>query len=254
LRQIVINCYKFHGREDLLPAFTEEDEKANATATANANVSTSITTQYTPTVLHTITNPDGTVSIVQVDPNNPIITLPDGTTAHVQGMATIQTGQGDGTPVHTIQAISESGSQGEVVDLNSVTEATLNSEGQIILTGEDGHGYPISVSGVITVPVTASMYHTMVANIQHLHTNSDGTVCVTPVVPVPKVEPNNGDNMETLAVTPSGLTTHSMMIQSSGNEGPQVLQVLSLKDATVLTKAMQGIADVKTEETILSDQ
>jgi nuclear respiratory factor 1 len=88
LRQIVINCYKFHGREDLLPAFTEEDEKANATATANANVSTSITTQYTPTVLHTITNPDGTVSIVQVDPNNPIITLPDGTTAHVQGMAT----------------------------------------------------------------------------------------------------------------------------------------------------------------------
>jgi nuclear respiratory factor 1 len=42
LRQIVINCYKFHGREDLLPAFTEEDEKANATATANANVSTSV--------------------------------------------------------------------------------------------------------------------------------------------------------------------------------------------------------------------
>ncbi|CAH0562143.1 unnamed protein product [Brassicogethes aeneus] len=135
LRQIVINCYKFHGREDLLPAFTEEDEKANAAATANAN----ITAQYTPTVLHTITNPDGTVSIVQVDPNNPIITLPDGTTAHVQGMATLQSGQGDGTPVHTIQTISEGG-QGEVVDLNSVTEATLNSEGQIILTAEDGHG------------------------------------------------------------------------------------------------------------------
>lgn len=47
--------------------------------------------------------------------------------------------------------------------------------------------YPVSVSGVITVPVTASMYQTMVANIQHLHTNSDGTVCVTPVVQVPKV-------------------------------------------------------------------
>nr|CAH7726369.1 unnamed protein product [Callosobruchus chinensis] len=189
LRQIVINCYKFHGREDLLPAFTEEDEKANAAATANANMST----QYGPTVLHTITNPDGTMSIVQVDPNNPIITLPDGTTAHVQ------------------------------------------------------------VSGVITVPVSASMYQTMVANIQHLHTNSDGTVCVTPVVQVPKVEPNTGDSMETLTVTPSGLTTHSMMIQGSGNDGPQVLQVLSLKDATVLTKAMHGMADIKTEE-IISDQ
>lgn len=29
LRQIVINCYKFHGREDLLPAFNEEDDKSN---------------------------------------------------------------------------------------------------------------------------------------------------------------------------------------------------------------------------------
>ncbi|XP_019765390.1 DNA-binding protein Ewg isoform X9 [Dendroctonus ponderosae] len=244
LRQIVINCYKFHGREDLLPAFTEEDEKANAAATSNAN----ITTQYAPTVLHTITNPDGTVSIVQVDPNNPIITLPDGTTAHVQGMATLQSGNGDGS-VHTIQTISEGGSQGEVVDLNSVTEATLNSDGQIILTAEDGH-----VSGVITVPVSASMYQTMVANIQHLHTNSDGTVCVTPMVQVPKVEPNNGDNIETLTVTPSGLNTHTMMIQGAGTDGPQVLQVLSLKDATVLTKAMQGLSDVKTEETVISDQ
>ncbi|XP_050314062.1 DNA-binding protein Ewg isoform X2 [Anthonomus grandis grandis] len=262
LRQIVINCYKFHGREDLLPAFTEDDEKANACATANA----SITTQYTPTVLHTITNPDGTVSIVQVDPNNPIITLPDGTTAHVQGMATLQSGNGDGTPVHTIQTISEGNGQGEVVDLNSVTEATLNSDGQLILTAEDGHatlntegqiiltGEDGQVSGVITVPVSASMYQTMVANIQHLHTNNDGTVCVTPVVQVPKVEPNNGDSMETLTVTPSSLNTHTMMIQGSGGDGPQVLQVLSLKEATVLTKAMQGITDVKTEETIISDQ
>lgn len=39
--------------------------------------------QYAPAVLQTITNPDGSVSLIQVDPNNPIITLPDGTTAHV---------------------------------------------------------------------------------------------------------------------------------------------------------------------------
>lgn len=38
LRKIVINCYKFHGREDLLPAFCEEDEKANLLATSNATV------------------------------------------------------------------------------------------------------------------------------------------------------------------------------------------------------------------------
>lgn len=27
MRQIVINCYKYHGREDLLPAFIEDDDK-----------------------------------------------------------------------------------------------------------------------------------------------------------------------------------------------------------------------------------
>lgn len=45
--------------------------------------------QFTHTVLQTIQNPDGTVSLIQVDPNNPIITLPDGTTAQVQGIATV---------------------------------------------------------------------------------------------------------------------------------------------------------------------
>lgn len=40
-------------------------------------------------MLQTITNADGTVSILQCDPNNPIITLPDGTTAQVQGVATV---------------------------------------------------------------------------------------------------------------------------------------------------------------------
>lgn len=55
-------------------------------------------------------------------------------------MFQIQSTQGEGgTPVHTIQTLAE-GAQGEVVDLTSVAEATLNSEGQIILTGEDGHG------------------------------------------------------------------------------------------------------------------
>lgn len=40
-------------------------------------------------MLHSIQNADGTVSIIQVDPNSQIITLPDGTTAQVQGIATV---------------------------------------------------------------------------------------------------------------------------------------------------------------------
>lgn len=58
----------------------------------------------------------------------------------------IQTSQGDG--VHTVQTIAEVGSQGEVVDLNSVTEATLSQDGQIILTSEDGHGKVFMMNGL----------------------------------------------------------------------------------------------------------
>ncbi|XP_043672616.1 DNA-binding protein P3A2 isoform X3 [Vespula pensylvanica] len=248
LRQIVINCYKFHGREDLLPAFSEEDDKSTVLLQQTTPHSSShpshsssqgqsgqsqqqqtMTAQYPTAVLQTITNPDGTVSIIQVDPSNPIITLPDGTTAQVQGVATIHTSQGE------VQALAEvaGGAEGTsvAVDLNSVTEATLGQDGQIILTGEDGHGYPVSVSGVITVPVSASMYQTMVANIQ-----SDGTMqVVTPMVQVPKVEPGNGET-SIEAVTIQG---HPMtMINAAGEH--QVLQVISLKDANVLTKAMQA--------------
>lgn len=255
LRQIVINCYKFHGREDLLPAFSEEDDKSTVLLQQSTPHSSShpshsssqgqsgqsqqqqqtMTAQYPTAVLQTITNPDGTVSIIQVDPSNPIITLPDGTTAQVQGVATIHTSQGE------VQALAEvaGGAEGTsvAVDLNSVTEATLGQDGQIILTGEDGHGYPVSVSGVITVPVSASMYQTMVANIQ-----SDGTMqVVTPMVQVPKVEPGNGET-SIEAVTIQG---HPMtMINAAGEH--QVLQVISLKDANVLTKAMQ--ADVVKDE------
>ncbi|XP_011153564.1 DNA-binding protein P3A2 isoform X3 [Harpegnathos saltator] len=283
LRQIVINCYKFHGREDLLPAFSEEDDKSTvliqqatphssshsqshsssqgqsgqsqqqqtvgvvrlnstdsskgnsspaqiiaASPTALATATQVMTAQYPTAVLQTITNPDGTVSIIQMDPNNPIITLPDGTTAQVQGVATIHTSQGE---VQTLAEVA-GGTEGAsvAVDLNSVTEATLSQDGQIILTGEDGHGYPVSVSGVITVPVSAGMYQTMVANIQ-----SDGTMqVVAPMVQVPKVEPGNGESLEAVTIQGHPMT----MINAAGEH--QVLQVISLKDANVLTKAIQA--------------
>ncbi|XP_037298817.1 DNA-binding protein Ewg isoform X3 [Manduca sexta] len=206
LRQIVVNCYKYHGREDLLPAFTEEDEKGPPTQPMS---------QYAPAVLQTITNPDGSVSLIQVDPNNPIITLPDGTTAQV-----IHSGEGGAAALAGLD-----GESAVAVDLNAVAEATLNHDGQIILTGEDGHGYPVSVSGVITVPVSASMYQSMVASMQ----TQDG-VCVAPLVQVEQ----NGEGLEAISM---GGGVAGVMLQGGGET--QVLQVLSLKDATVLTKAMQ---------------
>ncbi|KAM3958591.1 LOW QUALITY PROTEIN: DNA-binding protein Ewg-like [Aphomia sociella] len=254
LRQIVINCYKYHGREDLLPAFTEDDEKGPPTQPISAcmpgaggaaggagapaggsraqqqavlssqqvcidqmTLADVDMSQYAPAVLQTITNPDGTVSLIQVDPNNPIITLPDGTTAQV-----IHSGEGG---AGVVQALEGEGTV--AVDLNAVAEATLNHDGQIILTGEDGHGYPVSVSGVITVPVSASVYQSMVASMQQ----QDG-VCVGPLVQVEQ----NGEALEAISM---GGGVAQVMLQGGGEA--QVLQVLSLKDATVLTKAMQQV-------------
>lgn len=60
LREIVINCYKFHGREDLLPAFTEEDEKVNSSGGANSNVSSTVG------VLKMHTSGNGTTHKIQI--------------------------------------------------------------------------------------------------------------------------------------------------------------------------------------------
>ncbi|CAK1602496.1 unnamed protein product [Parnassius mnemosyne] len=263
LRQIVINCYKYHGREDLLPAFTEDDDKpqtqpisacmpnassnsSSGSSSGNARSSQQTSavltssqvcidqmtladvdmSQYAPAVLQTITNPDGTVSLIQVDPNNSIITLPDGTTAQV-----IHSGEGG---AGVMQALEGEGAV--AVDLNAVAEATLNHDGQLILTGEDGHGYPVSVSGVITVPVSASVYQSMVASMQQ----QDG-VCMAPLVQVDQ----NGETLE--AISMSGGVAQ-VMLQGGGEA--QVLQVLSLKDATVLTKAMQVKAE---RESVVTD-
>ncbi|KAI8438973.1 hypothetical protein MSG28_011278 [Choristoneura fumiferana] len=294
LRQIVINCYKYHGREDLLPAFTEDDDakptqpisacmpaaggsaRSPAPAVLSQQVcidqmtltdvdflslpmklvtlpSSAHMSQYAPAVLQTITNPDGSVSLVQLDPSHPIITLPDGTTAQVVSITTpgtqwittpntqttqIHSGEGGSSMVQTLDGESVT------VDLNAVAEATLNHDGQIILTGEDGHGYPVSVSGVITVPVSASVYQSMVASMQQ----QDG-VCVAPLVQTWSIEGSGdettlvklnqnveqgGEGLEALGM---GGGVAQVMLQG----GDQVLQVLSLKDASVLSKAMQQV-------------
>ena len=71
LRSIVKNCYRHHGRDDLLNIFGGESTH-------------SPTPNLTNTILQTITNPDGTVSVIQIDPgSNTVVTLPDGSQATV---------------------------------------------------------------------------------------------------------------------------------------------------------------------------
>ena len=107
-------------------------------------------------VVSTIPNPDGTVSIIHVDPNNPVITLPDGTTAQVQLPQ-------DGGSVHTLAEVATSENQ----VMTATHELQTNEHGHILITGDDGQGIPVQVSGnqFVTVPVNSSMYQTVVANV-----------------------------------------------------------------------------------------
>lgn len=73
------------------------------------------------------------------------------------------------------------------------------------------------------------------------------------MVHVPKTEPG-GETSEGEVETIVG-TTHQIVTMSTNGNEPQVLQVLSLKDAAALTKALsaQQDAEIKPEETITGD-
>lgn len=77
LRTIVKNCYKQHGREDLLYAF--EDQVTTTTTTQHHLTTAQSIAHLVPsqTVVQTINNPDGTVSLIQVGTGHTVATLAD---------------------------------------------------------------------------------------------------------------------------------------------------------------------------------
>ncbi|XP_056280880.1 nuclear respiratory factor 1 isoform X2 [Pseudoliparis swirei] len=77
LRAIVKNCYKQHGREDLLYAF--EDHITTTTTTHHHMTTAQTIAHLVPqqTVVQTVNNPDGTVSLIQVGTGHTVATLAD---------------------------------------------------------------------------------------------------------------------------------------------------------------------------------
>ncbi|ELU11897.1 hypothetical protein CAPTEDRAFT_221267 [Capitella teleta] len=165
LRTIVRNCYKHHGREDLIPEFAD-DHPPPGTGVGHFGGQT---------MVQTINNPDGTVSIIQIDTmdqNNPqMVTLADGTQAQV--VHTLPSGMQaqDQHAVHTLAdvasqhqqdglTLSDISSQDQNQQVATLAEATINHDGQIVLTGDGG------LAGMVTIPV--SMYQTVVANLSQL--------------------------------------------------------------------------------------
>ncbi|MGH0125718.1 UNVERIFIED_CONTAM: hypothetical protein FKN15_027313 [Acipenser sinensis] len=176
LRTIVKNCYKQHGREDLLYAFDDQQpQQQHIVTSAMHSIAHLVPSQ---TVVQTISNPDGTVSLIQVGTGATVATLADAselpgtvTVAQVnystvtdgeveQNWATLQGGE---MTIQTTQAseatqavaslaeaavaASQEMQQGATVTmaLNSeaaahavatLAEATLHGGGQIVLAGE----------------------------------------------------------------------------------------------------------------------
>ncbi|OCT89280.1 nuclear respiratory factor 1 isoform X1 [Xenopus laevis] len=172
LRTIVKNCYRQHGREDLLYAFEDLQPTQMATAHGIAHLMPS------QTVVQTISNPDGTVSLIQVGTGATVATLADAselpttvTVAQVnystvsdgeveQNWATLQGGE---MTIQTTQASEATQAVASLAEaavaashdiapgatvtmaLNSeaaahavatLAEATLQGGGQIVLSGE----------------------------------------------------------------------------------------------------------------------
>ncbi|XP_062374020.1 nuclear respiratory factor 1 [Sardina pilchardus] len=75
LRTIVKNCYKQHGREDLLYAFDDQQVPHQQVATAATHSIAHLVPSQT--VVQTISNPDGTVSLIQVGTGQTVATLAD---------------------------------------------------------------------------------------------------------------------------------------------------------------------------------
>ena len=72
-RGIVRNCYKHHGREDLLQVFNEDSSGPSAHPIPQPQA-------FAGTMVQTINNPDGTVSFIQIDTSpQSVVTLADGT-------------------------------------------------------------------------------------------------------------------------------------------------------------------------------
>jgi len=70
LRKIVINCYKYHGREDLLPTFADDEDKVNALISQSGDEDEDMELSNPPTI-HTVTTmtpptDNSNVSIAQV--------------------------------------------------------------------------------------------------------------------------------------------------------------------------------------------
>ncbi|XP_046580604.1 DNA-binding protein P3A2-like [Haliotis rubra] len=206
LRTIVKNCYKHHGREDLLHVFNDD-------GTTQAQAQTHAASHYQGTMVQTINNPDGTVSIIHIDTGptgNSVVTLPDGTQATVVHAVTAQqlhdNHQQEATQaVQTLAEVAANHQEvGQLVTpvsvemadntatVTTLTGASINSSGQIIFTG-DG-----SLGGIVTIP--ASVYHTVASSMGTIGDNPNVQIAMAPLTQLKTEVPDATQAVEVTSI------------------------------------------------------
>jgi nuclear respiratory factor 1 len=209
LRMIVKNCYEFHGRSDLLPDFQDGDAFTQV--------------QGTHPIVHTLTNADGTLSLVQVDATGAIVSsYTDGSTQaeSTQAVATLSdvSATTQGTPV-TI-SISEM-SQGEAAAQAAVAtlaEATLSDGGQLVISEHAASALAnvsdsaLNTSSMVTIPVHAAAAMMQIQNNQIA--NSQAQFIATSI---PQVAMAPHSSLNTVN-SPQNIQTQ--LVDSSGADNP----------------------------------
>lgn len=155
LRMIVKNCYEFHGRTDLLPDFQDGDGFPQVPGDHP--------------MVHTLTNADGTLSLVQVDASGAIVSsYTDGSTQaeSTQAVATLSdvSTTTQGTPVSisiTEMTHGEAGAQAAVATL---AEATLSDGGQLVISEHAANA--LANASPLTIPVHAAAAMMQIQNSQ----------------------------------------------------------------------------------------
>lgn len=147
---------------------------AESLANATQTIYSSNGSIYGTTMVQAINNPDGSVSIIQMDPTTTVVTLADGTQAQLRTMSAlpqatagvsavaVEGGQvlqvEEAVGASSVDTVGGTTTTVEMAGSDAVAtlENALSQGGQIILTGEDG-STTFPVGSMVAIPV--SMYH-----------------------------------------------------------------------------------------------
>ncbi|XP_033122256.1 DNA-binding protein P3A2-like [Anneissia japonica] len=240
LRTIVKNCYKHHGREDLLPDFQETETHHHQT-----------THQLIPshTVVQTINNADGTLSLIQVDTGNTVATLTDVSQVqqiqHVQQLGQVQ--HLNHIPHLQQVLIQQSQLQHAQLGVSQQAEATQAVQTLAEVAAATQNGTPVSVTmngdGGHTV---ATLTEATLADGQIMLSTDANQSIVIPasIYPVSSISSDqmqvqHAQTIQTIATTDSNsVTVQAEAVQQTQNHAnvpvaSQAVEVVTLQEASI---------------------